>query len=201
LSLDEGDNDLTRFLTYLVAALSRVGGEDAAIGRAAVGLLQSPQPPAEATLTGLINEIAAISNRIVLVFDDFHLVDAQPVHDALRFLIENLPDRLHLVIATREDSPLPLARLRARSQLTELRAADLRSTRSKASGFLNQVMGLNLSTEDIAALESRTEGWVAGLQLAAVSVQGTGNVSRFIQSFTGSHRYILDYLMEEVLAQ
>ena len=129
------------------------------------------------------------------------LIDARPVDDALTFLLEHLPPQMHLVIATREDPQLPLARLRARGQLTELRVADLRFTPSEAAGFLNQVMGLNLSAEDIAALETRTEGWIAGLQLAAISMQGHEDATGFIKSFTGSHHFVLDYLVEEVLQQ
>ena len=123
----------------------------------------------------------------------------QPVDTALTFLLEHLPPQLHLVIATREDPPLPLARLRARDQLTELRAADLRFTPAEAAAFLNQVMGLSLSAADIAALEERTEGWIAGLQLAALSLQGHQDVPGFIRAFAGDHRYIVDYLVEEVL--
>ena len=137
----------------------------------------------------------------VLVLDDYHVIDAKPVDPALTFLLEHLPPQMHLVIATREDPPLPLARFRARGQLTELRAADLRFTPAEAAAFLNQVMGLRLSTDDIAALEARTEGWIAGLQLAALSMHGRSDTARFIQAFTGSHRFVLDYLVEEVLQQ
>ena len=217
LSLDENDNDPARFLTYFVAALqtlalSGVEGiesqqESAAqrepvgiIGKGVLSALRSPQPPPlEAVLITLINEIAAISDRIVFVLDDYHLIEAQPIHDALTFLLEHLPPQMHLVIATRDDPHLPLARLRARGQLTELRAADLRFTSSEAAEFLDHVMGLNLSAEDIAALERRTEGWIAGLQLAAISMQGRKDASSLIKSFAGSHRYVLDYLIEEVL--
>jgi LuxR family maltose regulon positive regulatory protein len=197
ISLDESDNDPIYFLAYLIAALQT---NETNIGRGVLSALQSPQPPpTEAILTTLINEIAAIPDRIVLVLDDYHLIDAQPIHDALTFLLRHLPPQVHLVIAAREDPPLPLARLRARGQLTELRATDLRFTSSEAAEFLNQVMGLDLSAEDIAALERRTEGWIAGLQLAAISMRGHKDVSGFIQSFTGSHRFVLDYLVEEVL--
>jgi LuxR family maltose regulon positive regulatory protein len=197
LSLDEGDNDLARFLTYLIAALRTI---EASIGKGALGALQSPQPPpAEVVLTSLINDAVAISSPFVLVLDDYHLIEAQGIHDALTFLLERLPPRMHLVIASREDPPLPLARLRARGQLTELRAMDLRFTTSEAAEFLNQAMGLDLSAEDIAALETRTEGWIAGLQLAAISIQGRNDTPSLIESFTGSHRYVLDYLVEEVL--
>ena len=164
--------------------------------------LESPQPPpTEALLTILLNEITAIPDNFILVLDDYHLIDAKPVDEALTFLLEHLPPQMHLVIATREDPQLPLARLRARGQMTELRAADLRFTPAEAADFLNQVMGLNLSAEDIAALETRTEGWIAGLQLAALSMRGHQDTASFIESFTGSHHFVLDYLMEEVLGQ
>ena len=167
-----------------------------------LGLLQSPQPPpTESILTALLNEIATIPDNFVLVLDDYHVLDAKPVDNALTFLLEHLPPQMHLVIATREDPHLPLARLRARGQLTELRAADLRFTPSEAADFLNQIMGLNLSAEDIAALETRTEGWIAGLQLAALSMRGHQDATSFINSFTGSHHFVLDYLVEEVLHQ
>ena len=163
--------------------------------------LQSPQPPPpRLVLTSLINEIAALPDRIVLVLDDYHLIDAQPIHDALTFLLEHLPPQMHLVIATREDPPLPLARLRARGQLTELRVTDLRFTPSEAAEFLNQVMGLNLSAEEVAALETRTEGWIAGsATCAALSMQGREDVSGFIRAFAGDNRFVVDYLVEEVL--
>jgi LuxR family maltose regulon positive regulatory protein len=197
LSLDEGDNDPTRFLTYLVAALQTIAPN---IGKGVLAILQSPQPPpTELILTTLLNDITTISDSFILVFDDYHLIDAKSVDNALTFLIEHLPPKMHLVITTREDPHLPLARLRARGQCTELRAADLRFTPAEAAEFLNRVMGLDLSAEDITALESRTEGWIAGLQLAALSVQGREDIASFIQAFTGSHRFVLDYLVEEVL--
>ncbi len=199
LSLDEGDNDPTHFLTYLVAALQTIAPN---IGAGVLGMLQSPQPPPpESILTALLNEINTIPNNFVIVLDDYHLIDSKPIDQALTFLLEHLPPQMHLVITTREDPQLPLTRLRARDQLTELRAADLRFTQSEAAGFLNQVMGLNLSTENIAALETRTEGWIAGLQLAAISMQGHQDATSFIKSFTGSHHFVLDYLVEEVLHQ
>jgi len=197
LSLDEGDNDPTRFLAYLVAALRTIAPN---IGEGLLGALQSPQPPpTESVLTALLNEITTVPDKFVLVLDDYHVIDARPVDDALAFLIEHLPPRMHLVIATREDPNLPLARLRARGQLSEVRAADLRFAPDEATEFLTQVMGLNLSEEDIAALETRTEGWIAGLQLAALSMRGREDVPGFIRSFAGDHRYIVDYLVEEVL--
>jgi LuxR family maltose regulon positive regulatory protein len=199
LSLDEGDNDPTRFLTYLVAALQMIA---ASIGKGVLAILQSPQPaPIESILIALLNEITTVPDNLVLVLDDYHVIDAKPVENALAFLLEHLPPQMHLVIATREDPHLPLARLRARGQLTELRAADLRFTPAEAVEFLNQVMGLNLSAEDITALENRTEGWIAGLQLATISMQGHQDTAGFIKSFTGSHHFVLDYLIEEVLQQ
>jgi LuxR family transcriptional regulator, maltose regulon positive regulatory protein len=197
LSLDEGDNDPARFLAYLVAALQTIA---ATIGEGVLGVLQSPQPPPpEAILTALLNEMTTLPDNFVLVLDDYHVLDAKAVDIALTYLVEHLPPQMHLVIATREDPQLPLARLRARSHLTELRAADLRFTPSEAAAFLNQVMDLSLSAADIAALEGRTEGWIAGLQLAALSMQGHQDVPRFIRAFAGDHRYIVDYLVEEVL--
>jgi LuxR family maltose regulon positive regulatory protein len=196
LSLDEGDNDPTRFLAYLVAALQTVVAN---IGEGVLRILQSPQPPTESILTALLNEITTISHNFILVLDDYHVINAKPVDHALNFLIEHLPLQMHLVITTREDPDIPLARLRARDQLNELRAVDLRFTSHEAAEFLNQVMGLDLSAEEVAALESRTEGWIAGLQLAALSMQGREDVPRFIRAFAGDNRYIVDYLVEEVL--
>ena len=199
LSLDEGDNDPARFLAYFVAALQTI---EEHIGEGALSALQSPQPPLiEAVLTALINEIAAIPNEFALVFDDYHLIETQPIHNAIAFLLDHLPPQMHLGLATRADPSLPLARLRAQGQLTELRADDLRFTPDEAAAFLNQVMGLSLSAEDVAALETRTEGWIAGLQLAAISMQGRQDTRGFVEAFTGTHRYVLDYLTEEVLHQ
>ncbi len=162
--------------------------------------LQSPQPPSiELILTTLLNEIAAIPDNFILVLDDYHVIDSEPIDQALTFLLDHLPPQMHLVITTREDPSLPLPGYRVRGQLTELRAADLRFTPEEAGAFLNQVMNLNLSVENIAALETRTEGWIAGLQLAALSMQGREDIASFIQAFTGSHRFVLDYLVEEVL--
>jgi len=197
LSLDKEENDPTRFLTYLVAALRTIA---ATLGEGVLDLLQSSQPPPpEAILTALLNEITTLPEPFVLVLDDYHMIDAKSVDSALTSLVEHLPPQMHLVIATREDPHLPLARLRARGHLTELRAADLRFTASEAAAFLTQGMGLSLSAADIAALENRTEGWITGLQLAALSMQGNPDISGFIQAFAGDHRYIVDYLVEEVL--
>src|SRR5207248_75374 len=199
LSLDKGDSDPTLFLTYLVAALQTIAPN---IGEGVLGVLQSPQPPPTASiLTALLNEITTIPDNFILVLDDYHVIDAKPIDQALTYLVEHLPSQMHLVIATREDPPLPLARLRAQGHLIELRATDLRFTPSEAAAFLTQVMGLPLSAQDIAALERRTEGWIAGLQLAAISLQGQQDATGFIKSFTGSHHFVLDYLVEEVLGQ
>jgi LuxR family maltose regulon positive regulatory protein len=202
LSLDEGDNDTVRFLTYFIAALDHAKGIDTTFGRGELSILQSSQPPpAVAILTSLLNELAESSDKIIFVLDDYHLIEVQPIHNSLTFLLEHLPSQLHLVIVTREDPQFPLARLRSKDQLTELRAADLRFTSFEVAQFLNQVMGLDLSVEAIVALESRTEGWIAGLQLAAISVQGQDDAHSLIKAFTGSHQYVLDYLVEEVLEQ
>ena len=199
LSLDEGENDPTQFLAYLVATLQTIAPT---LGEGVLGVLQSSQPPPpEAILTAILNEIITLPDRFVLVLDDYHVIDAKAVDHALTFLVEHLPPQMHLIIATREDPLLPLARLRARGELTELRAADLRFTPSEAAEFLNSVMGLTLSPGDIAALEDRTEGWIAGLQLAALSMRGREDIPEFIRAFTGDHHYILDYLVAEVLTR
>jgi LuxR family transcriptional regulator, maltose regulon positive regulatory protein len=197
LSLDEGERDLTRFLTYLIAAVQTIAPT---IGAGVLGVLQSAQPPpSEAILTALVNDMAAIPDAFVLALDDYHRIDAQLVDNALAFLLEHMPPSMHLVITTREDPQLPLARLRARDQITELRAADLRFTPAEAAVFLTEVMDLELSAADIAALERRTEGWITGLQLAALSMRGRTDVSQFVREFAGDNRYIVDYLVEEVL--
>ncbi len=198
LSLAEDDSDLSRFLTYLVAAVQTVAPQVGAGVLAALHAAQS-QPPATILLTAWLNDLAALTDRVVLVLDDYHTIDAQPIDDALAFVIDHLPPQLRLVITTREDPALPLARLRARGQLTELRAADLRFTSVEAAEFLNYSMGLGLSADDVTALEDRTEGWIVGLQLAALSVRGRTDRSSFISALSGSHRYILSYLTEEVL--
>jgi LuxR family maltose regulon positive regulatory protein len=189
-------------LTYFIAALNHVEGHEDAIGIEALSYLKSPQPSiTDQILISLINDFATIPEKIILVLDDFHVIASASIDEALIFLLEHLPPQLHLVIATRDDPQFPLARLRARGQLTELRAADLRFTSVEAAEFLNQIMGLGLSAKDITALETRTEGWIAGLQLAALSMQGEPDTTSRIQSFTGSHRFVLDYLIEEVLEQ
>ncbi|MCK0469849.1 tetratricopeptide repeat protein [Halalkalibacter sp. APA_J-10(15)] len=199
LSLEEGDNDLARFLTYLFVALRKI---EANIGEGVIGLLQSSQlPPIDSILGSLINDVSSVQSDFILVLDDYHMIDAHPIGHAIEFLLDHMPPQMHLVLTTREEPRLSIARLRARGQLTEVRTVDLRFTSYEAAEFLNRVMGLNLSAEEIALLESRTEGWIAGLQLAALSMQDHKDVSDFIQSFTGSHHFVLDYLVEEVLQQ
>jgi LuxR family maltose regulon positive regulatory protein len=199
LSLDKDDNDPARFWAYIVAALQTVRPQ---LGQSVMPMLQGPQLPlVRSILTPLLNEVAALPESIVLVLDDYHLITVGAIHDGVSFLLEHLPQQLHPVIATRADPPLPLARLRARGQLTELRADDLRFTAKEATAFLNGVMGLNLQPEDIAALEARTEGWISGLHLAALSLQGHEDAHAFVEAFTGSHHYILEYLIEEVLSR
>ncbi len=217
LSLDESDNDLTRFLSYVIAALQTT---QAGLGAGALGLLQSPQPPSmEPVLTALINDVVGNSKgsptllvssgqdaerQFILVLDDYHVIESQPVDRALAFLLDHLPPNLHIVIASRTDPSLSLSRLRATSQMTEVRVDDLRFTPHEAAAFMNKTMGLDLSLEHVAALGARTEGWIAGLQLAALSMQGLrpgDSVTGFVNSFTGSNRFILDYLTDEVLEQ
>jgi len=199
LSLDEGDNDLTRFLTYLVAALQTI---DADIDKDVLDALQSPQLlPLESLLSLLLNDLAAVSlaSRYVLALDDYHVIHTAAIHEAMAFLLDHLPPQLHLVILTREDPPLPLPRLRVQRQMTDIRAQDLRFTVEEASQFFDQTMGLRLTAREVAALESRTEGWIAGLQMAALSLQVQDDVSHFVQAFSGSHHVVLDYLVDEVL--
>jgi LuxR family maltose regulon positive regulatory protein len=199
LSLDTGDNDAVRFLRYLITAVRTVLP---GIGEGISDLLDSPQPlPVEAALTVLINELCTLTNSFVLVLDDYHAIDEATIHSALAFLVDNLPQAMHLVIATRVDPPLPLARWRSRGQMAEIRADDLRFAFEEITEFFGRSMGLDLSSDEIATLEERTEGWIVGLQMAALSMRGRRDVSDFIQSFSGSHRYILDYLVEEILSQ
>jgi LuxR family maltose regulon positive regulatory protein len=199
LSLDEGDQDPTLFWAYFISALH---GFCADLGVSALALLQSTQAsPITAILTTLINDITAYSEKFCLVLEDYHLIDFQPIHEALTFLIAHQPANMHLIITTRADPPLPLARLRARDKLTELRANDLRFTAQEAAEFLTRVMGLDLSAEEVIVLERRTEGWIAGLQIAALSMQNREDISGFIRAFSGSYRHILGYLADEVLNQ
>jgi LuxR family maltose regulon positive regulatory protein len=199
LSLDKGDDDLPRFLAYLVAAIQSV---DAKLGRGAWAMMQSPRTPAaETVLTALINDLAGRETPVVLVLDDCHEITSPAVHDALVYLLDHIPPQMHVIMATRADPPWPLGRLRARREMIELRAGDLRFNPEETSHFFIDVMGLGLSAEDVAALDRRTEGWIAGLQMAALSMRGrdAARAEAFIQAFRGSHRFILDYLVEEVL--
>jgi LuxR family maltose regulon positive regulatory protein len=205
LSLDEGDNDPVRFFTYLVAALQ---GMEGSVGSTVQSLVQAAEPPPlESLVTALINDVAARPTPFVLVLDDYHLIGGLAVHEAVGFMLEHQPPQRHLVIATREDPPLPLPRLRARGQMTELRASDLRFTAAEAAAFLRQTMGLNLTPGEVAALGAKTEGWIAGLQLAALALQtslsspGQADCAAFVRRFAGDDRHVMDYLVDEVLAR
>src|SRR5216683_1629328 len=201
VSLDQTDNHAASFWSYVIAALQTVEPEFNP-GASAISLLQSPQPPPiEAVLTLLLNELSGMSMDVMLVLDDYHVIDAREIHDGMVFLLDHLPPRLHLVIASRVDPVLPLARLRARGELVEIRAVDLRFTPGEAATYLKDMMGLDVTPGDVAALEGRTEGWIAALQLAALSMQGRDDVAGFIAGFAGDDRYIVDYLAEEVLAR
>lgn len=197
ISLDPGDNDFTRFLTYLVAALQRV---DASIDNTSLNLSRSPQPIAlEGLLTVLLNQIASFSRDFVLVLDDYHLIEESTVDQALDYILNHQPAHMHVIIATRADPGLQLARLRGQGQLVELRMADLRFTRNEAAALYARTLSLEISEDDLSKLVSRTEGWITGLQMAALSLQEREDFSAYIATFSGSHRYILDYLIEEVL--
>ncbi len=208
LSLDEGDNDPNQFLSYLLSALQKI---IPGVGENAMALLRAPQPPStKAVLTPVVNDIANMAEEgaltfccYMLVIDDYHVINAQAVHDILYFLLDHLPPPLHLAICSRADLPWSLSRLRAGSQINEFRSADLRFTLQETAAFLNRIMGLNLSHADLKALEERTEGWIAGLQLVALSMQGLGDQERrdFVLDFAGSNRYVVDYLVDEVLAR
>ncbi len=196
LSLDEHDNDPIRFWTYVVTALQKAR-ED--VGATLLAMLRaSPPPPGDAMLTTLLNDLHAANTSLLLILDDYHLIHTPAIHEALAFLIEYLPPQMHLVLITRVDPPLNLARLRIRRQLTEVRAADLRFSAGEVALFVNTVMGLGLTGANIAALETRTEGWIAGLQVAAMALQGRRDMDGFIAAFTGSNRHVLSYLIEEV---
>jgi len=200
VSLDEGDNDPVRFVSYLVAALRSTGEEG--FGEGIMAALRSPEPPRmEAVLSTLINELAALPGEVAVILDDYHLIDSENVHGIVSFLLERLPESTHLVISGRVDPPLPLTRLRVRGQMTELHAADLRFTPEEAAAFLSDVMSLDLSADDVSALEGVTEGWIAALQLAALSMRKRKDVSDFIRSFSGGHRDVFDFLAEEVLGE
>jgi LuxR family transcriptional regulator, maltose regulon positive regulatory protein len=199
VSLDEADNDPVRFLSYLVAALRTV---EERVGEGVLAALRSPEPPRiEVVLGTLVNELTELPGEIAIILDDYHVIDSESVHGIVSFLLEHLPESVHLVISSRVDPPLPLARLRARGQMTELHAADLRFTPEEAAAFLKDVMGLELSADNVSALEGITEGWIAALQLAALSMRERKDVSGFIRSFSGGHRDVFDFLAEEVLGR
>ena len=199
LSLDEADNDSTRFWAYFITSLQGLRPQ---LGESVLALLQSLQAsPIPSILTALINDVSAFPDAFAIVLDDYHVIELQPIHEALTFLIAHMPDNMHLIITTRIDPPLPLARLRARDKLTEIRANDLRFTADETGLFLTQETGKNLTAEEVAVLEVRTEGWIAGLQIAALSMQGRDDISEFIRVFSGSHRHILGYLADEALNQ
>ncbi|GHO80298.1 hypothetical protein KSD_80690 [Ktedonobacter sp. SOSP1-85] len=197
LAIEEQDNDPMRFWAYVIAALRKAG---APVGAPAEALLHSSQSALlTGALTSLINELAALEQDIALILDDYHVIREQALHASLQFMLEHLPPNLHLLLASRVDPTLPLARLRARGQMLEIRETDLRLHAEETGQFLRQVMGLTLTEEEIALLETRTEGWITGLQLAALSLRRHTDASAFIQAFTGSHRFILDYVQGEIL--
>src|ERR1044072_490620 len=196
VSLDDEDNEPLRFLDYVIGALQMV---DTDLGDERAELLKKSAPPAKVVLTSLLNEINAYDKEFVMAFDDYHVIHEPGIHDALSFLIERLAPHAHALIATRSDPPFPLGRLRARGELKELRASDLRFDKTEAAAFLNEVMSLELTPQDVSALEDRTEGWIAGLQLSALSLQNRANRSELVKEFAGDNRFVLDYLLEEVL--
>jgi LuxR family maltose regulon positive regulatory protein len=197
VSLEVPDNDPLRFFQYLTAALEMI---QPGVAEVVSSLLHPADlPNSEAILTLLVNSLSGLAHDSVLVLDDYHLIETGSIHKALAFLLDHLPQHMHIVLLTRSDPLLPLARLRARGQLTEIRAADLRFSEEETAAFLNRVMGLDLTLQQVTALEKRTEGWIAGLQLAALSMQGLEDVAGFVTAFTGSNHYIVDYLAEEVL--
>jgi LuxR family maltose regulon positive regulatory protein len=196
VSLDATDKESSSFWTYVVSALqAAVPG----VGSSALELLASPGTPVEGALTTLVNDLAAAPGEVWLVLDDYHLVDSPEVGKGLAFLLEHLPPHIHVIISTRADPGLPLSRWRARGELVEVRAAELRFTSQEAAAYFNEAAGLRLSEADVAALEQRTEGWIAALQLAALSLQGRADIAGFVAGFAGNDRYIVDYLVEEVL--
>src|SRR5438477_563981 len=197
LSLDEADNDPSLFWKYVVAALRSVAGKEVGVG--ALSLLESSQAPIDAVLTALINDLFAVSDDVILVLDYYHVVVEPEVHDGVVFLLEHLPPRMHVVIASRADPPFSLARWRGVGGITEIRAADLRFTPEESATYLDGAVGGGLTAQDVATLDQRTEGWIAALQLAALSMQGRDDLRSFIAGFAGDDRYIVDYLVEEVL--
>ncbi len=198
LSLDQRDDEPALFWTYVVTAMRAVVP---GLGEAALTLLASPAAPTDAAIAALLNEIETLPHDLVVTLDDYHLIESPEIHEGIAFVLDHQPPQLHLVIVTRVDPPLPLAQLRARGQLVELRAKDLRFTADEVADYLNGSMDLQLSSADVAALEGRTEGWIAALQLAALSLQGRTDASTFIAGFAGEDQYIVDYLAVEVLSR
>ncbi|WEK56306.1 MAG: LuxR C-terminal-related transcriptional regulator [Candidatus Cohnella colombiensis] len=196
LSLDQGDNDSSRFMNHFIAALRTM---DASIGEGFGDTFLHTHQSAETVMAALINELQAVTYPFVFVMDDYHIIESDSIHKAIGMLIERMPSHMHMIIATRQNPPLSLARLRVRNELMEVRATDLQFTHAEAAEFLSEVMELQLAPAEVDLLESRTEGWAAGLQLAALSLQGRYNTADFINSFTGNHSFVLDYLLEEVL--
>ncbi|MBV9934214.1 MAG: helix-turn-helix transcriptional regulator, partial [Actinobacteria bacterium] len=196
LSLDAGDNDPRRFWSYVIAAIQTAAPE---AGETASAMLRSDKSGLEPVVATLVNDLDVLPMNLVLVLDDYHVIDTAEIHETVAFLLEHVPPQVHLAMASRSDPPLPLARLRARGELLEIRAADLRFTIDEASAYFRDSMGLDLAEDDVRALESRTEGWIAALQLAALSLQGRDDVATFIANFTGDDRFVVDYLAEEVL--
>ena len=196
-SIDAGDNDPVRFWDYVIAAIQTLYPN---AGQQTLALLHEPQPlPVETILSTLINELSALLDPFILVLDDYHVVDSAAIHEGLAFLVEHMPSPMRLIMTTRIDPPLPLARMRVRSQLLELRSADLRFSPPQIAAFFTDVMGLTLTTEQVTALDTRVERWIAGLQLAGLALQGKSDPAEFIASFAGDHRYVLDYLGDEIL--
>ena len=205
VSLDERDNEPATFWTYVITALQAatdsIEGADGGVGAAALGLLGSPHPPTATALATLLNDLQALPGEVLLVLDDYHVIDARDIHDGMGYLLDHLPPSVHVVLATRADPPLPLARLRARGDLVDVRSADLRFTRAEAAEYLAGPMGLALAPADVTTLAERTEGWAAALQLAGLSLQDRADASAAVARFAGDDRYIVDYLAEEVLAR
>jgi LuxR family maltose regulon positive regulatory protein len=199
IQLDENDNDPVRFWDYFIEAMQ---GRQSSVGQVAAAMLHAPLPlPIEAILTPLINDLSTISEDMILVLDDFQTIKSEPIHTGVTFLLDHLPPRLHLVIATRVDPPLPLPRFRGRGSMLEIGADDLRFTVEEAAGLLNNILKVDLKAGDINALTVRTEGWAVGLMMAALSIGKGKDVTQFVANFTGSQRYIMDYLIEEVLGR
>src|SRR4051812_19999190 len=191
-SIDAGDHDPVRFWDYVIAAIQTMYPD---IGEQTLTLLHEPQPlPIETILSSLINELSALPDLLTIVLDDYHVIESPPIHEGVAFLVEHMPAQIRFIMTTRIDPPLPLARMRVRSQLLELRSVDLRFSLPQIETFFTDVMGLTLTTDEVTALDTRVEGWIAGLQLAGLALQGKTDTAEFIASFAGDHHYVLDYL-------